>query len=112
MKYLFIILLFVSLGVQAQMGFKLDKPTKQKEPYLVWYPVNCKETPNACGCETGKSEIRFVNSKGSSGGETNNYMWDITLKQNDILSWRIQNISYARAITITDFKIYIEKTPQ
>jgi len=54
----------------------------------------------------------IINSNGPGNADTKYFMWYETLAVNDWLSWRIANITGARASNITDFKIYIEKVPE
>ena len=54
----------------------------------------------------------IINSQGTGNSETESFMWYQTFAVNDWLSWRIANLTGARASNITDFKIYIEKVPE
>ena len=55
----------------------------------------------------------IVSSNGSGVYSTNSYMWYmLSLSVGDRISWRVANISGARAVTIADFKIYIKKVPE
>ena len=53
-----------------------------------------------------------INSDGAGNGESHYFMWYKGFSVNHWISWRIQNLSAARAITITDFKVLIEKVPE
>lgn len=54
----------------------------------------------------------IVNSQGTGLGSARCFFWYVTLSVNDYLSIRITNQTASRAITVNDFKFYIEKKPE
>jgi len=65
------------------------------------------------GVKSGTSLGRFFcPSMGTGIYPTRNFMWYKTFAAGDKISIRISNTSAARAMTISDFKLYIEKVPE
>jgi len=54
----------------------------------------------------------FCPSMGTGIYPTRNFMWYKTFAAGDKISIRISNTSAARAMTISDYKLYIEKVPE
>ncbi|MFA5715883.1 MAG: hypothetical protein WC998_09090, partial [Candidatus Paceibacterota bacterium] len=52
----------------------------------------------------------LINSAGTGNQTTENYMWYKEFSANDWISFRVTNITGARAIYISDMKFYIERS--
>lgn len=66
---------------------------------------------NNIASETSLGRFTIL-SNGTGLTETKNYMWYKTCAVNDWLSFRIANLSGARASNISDIKIYVRKVPE
>lgn len=53
-----------------------------------------------------------INSNGAGAGDTHYYMWYREMTANDYVSFRIANLTGARASVVSDFKIFIKKVPE
>lgn len=51
----------------------------------------------------------IINSGGAGLADVHPYLWYRTLQANDVLSFYITNQTGSRAVSIQDFKIYVEK---
>ena len=54
----------------------------------------------------------IINSGGTGIGETKYFMWYRDLAADDVLDIRTSNITGARAVSVVDFQLYIEKVPE